>query len=326
MNQPIKHKKAEMTHPPRGIIVVDTSTLLHLCVPLSQGCMTKEASKKGKPVCLADGLKWLASHGYEVIIPEMVANECGGFMRDGASIRDYSPNVIDLWHSLTKDFFHSIPNTAIQIMPASPHDTSLGARYLNENYSIHRNPHWDAPTKLQHFASANIRYGKKMHRGDKAAYEIIKGLGTCTAPIFYLTEDHGAWDAITKLDERASINRINLSGLHSALEQNRVLPEFGIKDIPVDKLNAFTGYHLSKAIKHKSYFKINPTDEGLEVGKNNQHPFLTDLSQWMVLLKQHEMLSEEALRTENPTLAHEDYVRSYQQYVANRDTATVKGR
>lgn len=167
-----------------------------------------------------------------------------------------------------------------------------------------------------------------MHRGDKAAYELIKALGISTMPVFYLNKDAGAWADVARLSKQLPVRTLNHWGLYSALRGNKILAEIGIKNIPIEELNNIIVEQVSKITKNQSIGSVNPVDKMPKSGGGLSvtHPFSTGLSHWLSVLKEREILSGEALRAESPTLAHEDYVRSYRQYVVNRDTATVKGR
>jgi hypothetical protein len=81
--------------PTRGIIIVDTSALYYMAMPLNKlkGDYLSDTAKqylteqkyKGidANVNLLDALTFLSENGYEIIIPEMVAFECSGIIRNG---------------------------------------------------------------------------------------------------------------------------------------------------------------------------------------------------------------------------------------------------
>ena len=92
---------------PRGIIVIDTSALVNLCTPVPEQFVMKTGLSLKHPPQFADALFYLAQQGFEIHIPEIVANEAGQYLRDGNSFSHLFQSSNDYHHPC--DFDESLP-------------------------------------------------------------------------------------------------------------------------------------------------------------------------------------------------------------------------
>ena len=165
----------------------------------------------------------------------MVANECGGFMRDGSSVDDYFPwGEKTVHHQLTGEFIRTIQaakanGSNIRIEPPCYNDTSDDANYLNRLWKIHQSGALDSD-KCISFKAAEYSYKKEKDRGDQAAFTFIKSLKHPAVPIFYLSTDREARDKASSLRTDVSVNKLPIFGLYYSLKEENLLPVIGLKN------------------------------------------------------------------------------------------------
>lgn len=223
---------------PRGTIIVDASALVVMSLPLSNEFLTNDAIAQKiagganlKEICLIDMLKLLARHGYEILIPEMVAYESAGILRDGKSINDYFPrDAVTLLKKPGVDFLKEVGNNFypnIKIVAPPEQDSSKPASYIRELFRIH-NQTSSAYDKRREIVALE---GRTNHYGDIAAYEFIAHMPLSAVPIFYLSDDKGALKKMANLLPAHDVNLISSSGLYEALrKKSGLLPTIGITD------------------------------------------------------------------------------------------------
>ena len=95
------------SQPRRGTIIVDASSLRRMMVPLGKNMAVDQSRGEREGPCLSDMLFGLADLGYEIVVPSMVAAECGEFLPDGTSLNDAHHNS-DPVYQLSKPFFNKI--------------------------------------------------------------------------------------------------------------------------------------------------------------------------------------------------------------------------
>lgn len=231
--------------PPRGIFVLDTCDLLRLSLPLPL------RASGSAPIRLIDGFVFLSKLGYRIVIPEMVANECGGFMRDATTLQDYFPGRA-YWDKSTAKFLRSIPQLQkegcdIEIAPPPAEDVSKGAEHLRNLYAIHTQPTFGFMKKKRELLAATKQYESEKNRGDKAAEALIRSWGNSQVPVCYVTSDKGAWKAVELLAGQMPLSHANYLGFYSAFA-----PFFSHADMRSVSLEKLESYLVKQAIAHKS--------------------------------------------------------------------------
>lgn len=272
--------------PCRGVIVVDASSLLRLVPPLDKHFLVGQGHQKnwingkwGDRVRMSDGLLWLAKNGYEVIIPEMVAFECGTFLNDGQPILGRFPKINKKKYEpkLAKDFFQQVKaleaqGYPIHIATASEDDKSTSAKYLREFHSLLNQENEIGEKRLEERVGAFFWIGgdRGKHAGDTAVLEYIKHK-TGDAPIFCLSGDIDLLNKASDSNTGLVVNRLSEMGFYEALKKTGMLgylgirPNIGTTDM-LDYINDYIGSDRHKiplicdvgtergAIKHGANF------------------------------------------------------------------------
>lgn len=216
----------------RGIIVVDTSALLPMCLELPDEYKSDAAKKEGRVEHVSDLLFFLADHGYEVLIPEAVANECGNFLRDGTSVNDlFGRKSLDSFSAICAHFFPLVPNApgAIRIVPPFQSEISDGARLARTLWNTIKNKNCDT-FKRNDIASTLKDLRDITQAGDDAAVALFLHLrktqerSDSSIPVFYMSYDVNAMNRINNLaTDCFSPNRLNMNGLVDALVAEGVI-------------------------------------------------------------------------------------------------------
>lgn len=270
--------------PTRGIIIVDSSAILPMCAELKNEHLTEEARKKEKPVRLADTLNFLAKHGYEVIIPEMAAIECGGFMRDGTSTEDHSVHK-NAYSRLCRPFLGGIPDQHgnIRIEPPSAKDSTQVATYVRALWKVHKKAHERADNtnpailKVNEMNRTTHQAFDRSNFGDMAAFELIRHMKKPSVPVFYLSCDNEARAKAAAVRPDIQVNGLGPSGLFHALKKRSTLSEIGIANVGSEEvlqhcisvLNGM-GFEQKASLNSLRY----PLDRGAEP---DQRPFYDSL-------------------------------------------------
>ncbi len=230
--------------PPRGIIVLDTNTLIEMANIIDEKFLTEEARQnqnEDKHVRLIDALTFLSAHGFKVMIPEMVAIECNGFLRNGSSIVSLFPraprNVP--FFKQAEEFLRTIKSLQRQgcdiEITRQPEDSEIG-KYIDRLNEINsRND--DIEIKRKAVILAGRSFDTTYNLGDRAAHELIEHLKKCMpdpqVPIFYLSDDRNALDSVACLSDaefekgqvRFVVHKLNHVGLINALSEQGLLTE-----------------------------------------------------------------------------------------------------
>ncbi len=288
-------------------------------------------------------LTFLSKHGYEVVIPEMVAYESGWFMRNYKSVWDYIGRTSQ-WVPEVSEFIRAIPSLIktghnIHIEPPHPEDASEGAKLMRKLDEIATDDTLSDRTKYYKSEEAYYRFKEKKHRGDVAAEHLIASFKKPCPPVYYLTDDEGAWNNIAPLSARLPVSRLNTLGLYEAFETNLLLPEVDI----AAKRTVFLK-HGVKTARYPQGLKAGAAYAGMDFSPRdnlNIRPLEGALTGFSVIVKQdnacakhhkeallkkykeREMLSEEALRPEHPEDAYEDYVASHKLYLSHKPANNV---
>lgn len=214
----------------RGVIVVDACSLLTLACPLPKEFYTRRGLEKNRAISLADTLLFLSHQGFAVVIPEMVAYECGRIVRDGSSVNNHLGDVRQTpLFANASSFLAEIPSYHgnIKIMPAPDDDASPPAAFMRRIWKIintttkRRKIHY----KFQALQQEVTKETKKDY-GEMAALNLIgKGFGSINASVFFLTDDRAAQAAATA----QGISTLNSSELIGTWQQREMLPLIGVK-------------------------------------------------------------------------------------------------
>jgi hypothetical protein len=343
MNYEKRQPKNPPTMPPakRGVIVVDTGSLIKLSAVFPHYSFT-DSKRPEKP--LFELLTFLSKHGYEVIIPEVVAHECDGFMRNYKTVEDYI-GVKPRWVPEVAAFIRTIPSLIktghnIHIEPPPPEDESQGARLMRTLHEIAIKDTLSDKEKYHKSQAAYMRLPNKKHRGDIAAKHMIASFKKPCPPIYYMTEDQGAWNDVAALSEHLPVSRINTLGLYKAFAENALLPVVDIVKKPDFLINKEIEYQLSLR-DFDPQWRAHPSDFSPNQ-KSGKHPLANALKGFLDVVKQdfeyeknriealkkkyneRIMLTEEALRPEHPDDAHEDYVASHRLYLSHKPAHHVQ--
>ena len=222
----------------KGTIVCDASALRTLIAPLPPEYLTEAGLQKKPSPTLADTLFFLARHGYEVIIPEMVANEMGGFMRDG---KNYYLTYYDtIPHEVNKrrafqPFFQKVveleaSGVPIHIQPPLPENRSIEAAYVNQIYEIHRSELrlFEKIEALKKAEQGNIERRHQHDAGDHEIIAYIHATHMANSPIFLLSNDGQLQQSFT---DQPNIHAIGAAGFLTALQNAAQLSSSGIGTI-----------------------------------------------------------------------------------------------
>lgn len=231
--------EASKVNATRGIIIVDTSSLIPLCITLPIELLTEEAKAKSKPVSLSDVLLLLAQNGYKIVIPEMVSYEAGHILRDGHSIDAYfSQNSLPAYLTefrITRSFLGGVVKSKgnISIEPPHANDASASANFMRSIWNLHTDPKCTTKEKRQGIIFLTRTLYKKDF-GDEAAHQHIKFMDDTSLPVFYLAEDRIAAEKAMFLRQDISLHSLCIAHLFAALKQTRMLSLIGVADVSLD--------------------------------------------------------------------------------------------
>lgn len=282
--------------PTRGVIIVDSGALLRMCVPLDEQFLNAAATKKNlhkrHPVRLTDALAFLSQHGYEVVIPEMVAVECGGYMRDGKSIQS-CPGYFRSgakFHMISGEFLETIPalqaaGANIRIQPPLEGDTSPEAKYLQRMYEAHSST-MEPKDKRSAFGIAENEFKARNNAGDRAAYALAQSYKDSPVPVFYLSNDIKASKRIGSLvKEGVPARELGDLGFYNALLHKGILQLLGIKAAKDVEISAYMKYAIGALVvavdkrgfteADGNFFDVVPGDDPNR--PQHGHPFADSL-------------------------------------------------
>ena len=223
----------------KGTIVCDASALRMLMITFPQEKIIDESVRRTPLHSMLGALAFLATHGYEVVIPEMVAHEMGSFMRDGKSyhLEYLESNDEDFHKRMTyRSFFREIARleaagVPIHIQPPLPDNTSPEAQHVNRVYEVHRSNRSsiEKTELLEKLHWSGIR--RESNAGDKEIISYIQSTDDGTSPIFILTNDGTLQHSFPK---QRHISALGTAAFVTAFNSSHLLPSCGIHPISAD--------------------------------------------------------------------------------------------
>lgn len=220
----------------RGTIVCDASALRMLMITFPQEKIIDHSVRRTPLHSMLGALALLAKQGYEVVIPEMVAHEMGGFMRDGKSYHlEYLESSDDDFHKRMtySSFFRAVARLEaaglpIHIQPPLQENISAEAEHSNRVYAIHRSDMLSVQ-KTQHLQK--LHWGgirRKNNAGDREIISYIQATDDGKSPIFILTNDGKLQHFFPK--ER-HICALGAAAFVSAFHRSHLFPSCGLESV-----------------------------------------------------------------------------------------------
>lgn len=219
----------------RGVIIVDTSSLLILSAPVNDKFLKKKAGEKETyQPRYADLLEFLSRHGYEIVFPEMVTYEAGRILRDGRNVGDIFGQV-----SQEKDdpLFKHARTWLLHTDWANNHNLRIAYPEADNdsNAAIFMKRMWKACQQSPAEAAKNIKalYAESQagqHYGDEAAHETAAAIPP-EIPVFYLCQDNEASAAMIKIKREPPIGRLNVTGLLHAFGREKLFEPAGFANV-----------------------------------------------------------------------------------------------
>lgn len=231
-------RRSEVSVSARPTILLDASSLVTLCIPFDV--------PHGKLRRGLDVLYFLADHGFDVIVPEMVAYEIGKVLSDRRSRRDLSTDPkqykpVRTYRPIFNDsedfIFHLLehPHPHIRIVPTENGTQREWVDYIRKVRQIFSMPDKEAANAKFH-ALPSI---KDQQYGDIAAIDYVLSLPKDDqAPIYYLTEDYDNRNYMFSVEREPRVCKLNVAGmLKSALSSGMLNCVFDVpKDISARRL------------------------------------------------------------------------------------------
>jgi hypothetical protein len=210
--------------PSRGVIIVDTGSLLHLAVklPLKEGKRTEKS--------LLDVLSFLARSGFQVIVPEMVAFEAGDVLHTTDCTRIYFPEskIKPMMAPITAFLRDNALSGLVTIAPPPEADTSPPAEFIRLIGRIHESNKSEEQKKSAIIA-ARRDFAPLRDFGDIAAQQLVRYMDDKKAPVFYFSEDAKALNAVLAPRPDLSVHKLPLRCFLEALEDFDILPSINFE-------------------------------------------------------------------------------------------------
>jgi hypothetical protein len=222
---------APPTHiPSRGTVIVDTVTLFNLCAKVNDHFKDRSTAIKH----YTEILPWLASNGFNVVIPEAVMLETGDLLRTGDRVESAFPQVASsdehrhryafkneqIAHFLMDALKGRYPN--IHVEPSNgPPEVKAYLDEINRGMDIYRKGEPDRGRAI----IMNARKHQPEHFGDLAIAHYV----THRKPgekIFLLSDDLTFSQALAKKEK---IVEVNTSGLLHDLVAQKLHTKLGLK-------------------------------------------------------------------------------------------------
>lgn len=220
----------------RGIIIVDSSALLSLCLPIDEKFRCSTPSKyAGEVPRYVDMLVMLSQHGYDIIIPEMVAFESGRVLRDGLTFRNGIP--LSPLKQLAKHFLEKVgqdeyPN--IHIQPPGAAQTKA-AEFIKKMWRSAR----QMPLREGRTVITQLMQQDRVDFGEMAAADLIRyDYKKSEAPIFYLSTDKEAFSRVFNAANMLGrvVGKVNLAGMIAAIKNNYLSQDVGLANCDTDRI------------------------------------------------------------------------------------------
>ena len=240
----------------RGIIIVDSSSLIMLCTKLEAKLLHSRAIAFND-TALSDTLFSLGRHGFEIVIPEAVAQQCANVMRDGTSTNVYfSKSHEKPVRKAAGSFLSRLERDEgnIRIAPPLADDMTEAARYVNAAWKIHMNKetfpkssrvldkHSLRTIVCKSLSGLDQEFPNRMRHGygEDAACELVKHLDIREpSPVFYLSDSKEGRIRVAGANPNLKVNQLNVSGLYEALRVEGLLPLFGIGNRPFQEMSSY---------------------------------------------------------------------------------------
>lgn len=242
----------------RGTIMVDANIFYNLYAAIDSN-FRPSGSMQAKLRRYIDGLKFLSHHGYDILIPEMVAFETENVISTGDDVDRYFRRSDDtrnkVYRADMKKFFKDVakgkryPN--IHIIPTE--EPNEPAAFLHRVHEIiSRNPRPSAQATRQ---LVSIQRRQRDDFGDQAIEALLENenIRTHHQPFFLLSDDH---DVETNAAKYPDVNIVNTRGFIDACIRSGLWEGFGLnKDATSAQVMASIGEQneLATGIKNLGY-------------------------------------------------------------------------
>jgi hypothetical protein len=214
----------------RGTILVDANIFYNLYAAVDSA-FRPSGSTQAKLRRYIDGLKFLSHHGYDILIPEMVAYETENVISTGDDVDRYFRRSDDtrdkVYRADMKKFFKDVakgkkyPN--IQMIPTDePYEAAAFLQRVHE--IIARNPRPSAQATRQ---LVSIQRRQRDDFGDRAIEAILghDEIRTYHQPFFILSDDH---EVETNSAKYPDVNIVNTRGFIDAFIRSGLWEGLGL--------------------------------------------------------------------------------------------------
>jgi hypothetical protein len=214
----------------RGTILVDANVFFNLYAAVD-GKFRPSGVTQAKLRRYIDGLKFLSHHGYDILIPEMVAFETENVISTGDDVDRYFRRSDDtrdkVYRGDMKKFFKDVakgkqyPN--IHIIPTDePYEAAAFLKRVHD--IISRNPRPSAQATRQ---LVRLQRRQRNDFGDQAIEALLEHdeIRTHHQPFFLLSDDH---EVETNAAKYPDVNIVNTRGFMEACIQSGLWEGFGL--------------------------------------------------------------------------------------------------
>lgn len=277
----------------RGIIIVDSSALFKLCLPVDHVHLIRKPISDEKPV-YADVLRFLGNHGYEIIIPEMVAYQCSQVLHDGLKYnngipnsRGCKPHTLDAYLA---DLFADIASgrfPGAKIVAPQPHDNSGAASFMRKIWHASRQQREGRDATAERKAVMELA---NLHKetntkgyNTQAAIDLVKSMKDLREPIFYLSDNAHSLQEVYSAGTNGKVGKLNLRGLIVAMDRAKLLGCVNINSVDgtMPLVDDMLQQHAYLSRSHNQELKISSAiipilDSNYANGESN-YPFLESL-------------------------------------------------
>jgi hypothetical protein len=257
----------------RGIIVMDTSSLLPLVVPYGDGSGNHYTRL----------LDYLSKNGYEIHIPELVAFEASRMLRNGTHTNYFFGKPASSDKAVYKkayQFLHDVargdyPNIHIVPTPDALLAPSQGAALMRELWQAYN----DNSMRKGRELCIQLDGMKGKHAGEIAAVEYIHSIHP-DQPIFFLSNTRTVSNEVVHYEqsEHRRVSRLNVSGLLEGLRHKRLLRHIGLThDRSAEQIGDDIVAQLKKCGLTDALPLPAPIDCSYYGDQSNNYPFIHSL-------------------------------------------------
>jgi|GEM_PF-5768898 len=231
--------QAQGSDVPRGIILVDTTSLFSLSVVFS----TDHPKKPIAP--LLDIFLYLANNGFKIVVPKMVYFEASNTFHKGGKIKSPSfSRKLSLKKSIEDFLLDAVSDGLIHI--AQPHESDQTApaillrkiQQIQDSEKTRVEKDWDLVAALE---------PRREHFGDIAAQEYLRFMEKTDLPIFYFSDDAGALDAAVAVRGDLCVTQLTMLTFLRTLSDYGILTKAGFAPLPLDDLILTMSRHREDA-------------------------------------------------------------------------------